>query len=274
MINDTDEIPVSFECRGELLQGIMHTHVAATHGVVIVVGGPQTRHGSHRSFVQLARELVKNRINVLRFDYRGAGDSSGNVQAFTQTAEDIASAVDFFRHQFPNIIHLSLWGLCDAASAIAMYLQQPATVKVQQVTLVNPWVKSTAIEAKTYIKFYYVQRLLSFSFWKKFLSGGVNVKQSASDLAKFQQNARGDSEQHFVQMMLSGLLNFSGNIDVILSENDLTAQEFSQLIETSSGWKKLKFHSICQIKEANHTFASPTWKKQLVNLSKHAIISS
>eukprot|EP00487_Bulimina_marginata_P004583 TRINITY_DN21221_c0_g1_i1.p1 TRINITY_DN21221_c0_g1~~TRINITY_DN21221_c0_g1_i1.p1 ORF type:complete len:104 (-),score=8.73 TRINITY_DN21221_c0_g1_i1:127-438(-) len=37
---------------------------AAKQGVVIVVGGPQTRVGSHRLFVSLARELSKQGIAV------------------------------------------------------------------------------------------------------------------------------------------------------------------------------------------------------------------
>lgn len=269
----SEELAVSFECKGELLQGIMHCHPAAKHGVIIVVGGPQTRHGSHRSFVQLARELNKKQINVLRFDYRGAGDSSGIIQPFTETVNDIASAVVFFKEMYPDIEYLSLWGLCDAASAIAMYLEH-APNKISQVTLVNPWVKSRAIEAKTYIKFYYVQRLLSLSFWKKLFLGRVNVKQSAADIAQFQQNAQQTSTNNFVDSMYSGLRGFKGNIDIILSENDLTAQEFSQLIQSNASWKKLDFHSLVLVKEANHTLASPNWKNQLANLSINAIISS
>ena len=49
------------ECEGDRLLGIVSEAAPdkdAPIGVVIVVGGPQYRAGSHRQFVQLARELA------------------------------------------------------------------------------------------------------------------------------------------------------------------------------------------------------------------------
>ena len=57
-----------------------HTDPAACagpRGVLIVTGGPQYRAGSHRQFVLLARFLAARGMAVLRFDYRGMGDSEG-----------------------------------------------------------------------------------------------------------------------------------------------------------------------------------------------------
>ena len=42
--------------------------------VLVVVGGPQVRAGSHRHFVQLARHLATHGHAVMRFDVRGMGD--------------------------------------------------------------------------------------------------------------------------------------------------------------------------------------------------------
>jgi len=50
---------------------------AADTGVLIVVGGPQYRVGSHRQFVMLARFLADHGVPCMRFDYRGMGDVSG-----------------------------------------------------------------------------------------------------------------------------------------------------------------------------------------------------
>lgn len=50
---------------------------SASTGVVIIVGGPQYRAGSHRQFVLLARALATAGYPVLRFDYSGMGDSDG-----------------------------------------------------------------------------------------------------------------------------------------------------------------------------------------------------
>ena len=55
-----------------------------TTGVLLIVGGPQYRVGSHRQFVQLARSLAQLDIPVLRFDYSGMGDSAGDKKSFEQ----------------------------------------------------------------------------------------------------------------------------------------------------------------------------------------------
>ncbi|MEO7385660.1 MAG: hydrolase 1, exosortase A system-associated, partial [Gammaproteobacteria bacterium] len=79
----TSERVVTFTCEGDTLIGILHEAlVPATRGVLIVVGGPQYRIGSHRQFVLLARDLARQGIPILRFDYRGMGDSDGRFRGF------------------------------------------------------------------------------------------------------------------------------------------------------------------------------------------------
>jgi alpha/beta superfamily hydrolase len=48
--------------------------------VLVIVGGPQYRAGSHRQFTLLARSLAEQGFAVLRFDYRGMGDSTGAMR--------------------------------------------------------------------------------------------------------------------------------------------------------------------------------------------------
>ncbi|AAZ28298.1 hypothetical protein [Colwellia psychrerythraea] len=92
-----NEQGVIFNSNGKQLVGIEHLpepiHQGQTNkGVIIVVGGPQTRVGSHRLFVHLARALAKQRIVVFCFDYSGAGDSEGTVSTFTDIQDDIEAA--------------------------------------------------------------------------------------------------------------------------------------------------------------------------------------
>ena len=63
------EQPLLIECAGEQLVGIISrppVAAPAALGVVIVVGGPQYRAGSHRMFVELARALATAGHAVLR----------------------------------------------------------------------------------------------------------------------------------------------------------------------------------------------------------------
>ena len=66
------ESVLSFVCEGEPLVGILAEPdgTPAEVGVVIIVGGPQYRAGSHRQFTLLARHLAARGFAVLRFDYR------------------------------------------------------------------------------------------------------------------------------------------------------------------------------------------------------------
>ena len=77
------ETPQFIPCGGERMLGILALPaVPADIGIVLVVGGPQTRVGSHRQFVLLSRCLAAAGYAVLRFDYRGMGDSSGEQRGF------------------------------------------------------------------------------------------------------------------------------------------------------------------------------------------------
>ena len=67
-----EERALSLRCNDSWMYGILSLpEQAASRGVLIVVGGPQYRVGSHRQFTLLARHLASLRIPVLRFDCRG-----------------------------------------------------------------------------------------------------------------------------------------------------------------------------------------------------------
>ena len=105
-----------FRCGADELVGVLASpERAAARGVLIVVGGPQYRAGSHRQFTLLARELAAGQIASFRFDYRGMGDSSGAARSFERAGEDIACAIDRFLERAPQVKEVVIWGLCDAA---------------------------------------------------------------------------------------------------------------------------------------------------------------
>ncbi len=124
----TSEKPITFECGSDTLLGILHSPTCpeSTIGVLVVVGGPQYRVGSHRQFVLMARALAESGFSVLRFDYRGMGDSEGSTRTFKDVGPDIAAAIDVLLREQPLLTGVVLWGLCDAASACLMYCKGPA----------------------------------------------------------------------------------------------------------------------------------------------------
>jgi exosortase A-associated hydrolase 1 len=270
------EEPVMLHCKDAQLVGILHrTRRPANTGVVIVVGGPQYRVGSHRQFVLLARELARNGIPVLRFDYRGLGDSEGDTGSFEDIDADIASGIDAFRILQPEVQRVVLWGLCDAASAAMLYASRDP--RVAGLVLLNPWIRSKASEAKAYLRHYYISHLRDPGFWRRAISGRVPVFNAAKSLIdnltlalRPQIHAIGTESngkaRPFPERMLSGLQAFKGRVLLIMSGNDLTAAEFKDVTSASRRWRKVLARPTVtrrELMEANHTFSSEAWRNQV-----------
>jgi uncharacterized protein len=234
--------------------------------VVIVVGGPQYRIGSHRQFIQLARFLANNGITCLRFDSRGMGDSSGDKQPFDDINLDINVAINALQNEVSSIKRVVLWGLCDAASASLMYASHDQ--RICGLVLLNPWLENDQAMVKTMIKHYYFQRLLSKSFWRKLFKGKVNLIASANDTKNLVKDSlsKGDIDNSSYQMrMLSALNQFTGEICLITSGRDLTAQEFLSQVRGNAAWHKLlePFVIHHHFPMADHTFSTLEYKQQV-----------
>jgi exosortase A-associated hydrolase 1 len=271
------ESAINFDINQQPSMGILHRPESAhSTAVLIVVGGPQYRVGSHRQFVQLSRFLASQNIISFRFDARGMGDASGSKQSFEHLDDDIKAATDSLFSECPEITNLVIWGLCDAASAALLYAHQDS--RISGLILLNPWLRNEQAMAKTMVKFYYVQRLLSKSFWKKLLSGKVNVTGSLSEaktMVGSTLNAGEQNEIGYQQRMLAGAECFNGHVCLILSGNDLTAREFSEQTKADKKWRNVVRNKWLEHKldEADHTFSSITFKKQVEKITIEFVLS-
>jgi exosortase A-associated hydrolase 1 len=261
------ETPISIEIDGLPCAGILHGVASpATTGVVVVVGGPQYRVGSHRQFVLLARALATAGTPVLRFDYRGLGDSPGEARDFTAIDLDIRAAIDtLVAHT--GVQRVVLWGLCDAASAALMVA--PLDARISGLVLLNPWVHTEAAEAQVRLKHYYLQRLFSRALWRKLLrfefDWGDSLKSLLGYLASATAKSGADAAQtgHFIERMRRGWAAFTQPVLLILSGDDFTAAEFRQLAERDPQWREMlssKPLETVDLAEANHTFARAQWR--------------
>lgn len=88
--------PSFFGPPGAQLLGIHHPPRAASrgHGVVLCSPAPQETARTHWAFRKLADHLSRAGFDVLRFDYRGTGDSAGDLDDTTPAlwVEDIQRA--------------------------------------------------------------------------------------------------------------------------------------------------------------------------------------
>lgn len=280
---------VEFECGDNKLHGVIskpkHTFDRA---VIIVVGGPQFRVGSHRQFVLLARYLASKGVLVLRFDYTGMGYSYGVPKQFFEVDSDIKSAIDYVEAEYPDLKDINLWGLCDAASAISFMAYTDS--RIDGMVLLNPWVRSDASHTEAILKDYYKDRFLSVEVWKEFLSAPhkkigsvlsfifVLAVVSMNKVTSLFTNKAPEIEEipiqerndNLAEAVLTGMTRFKGKICLVLSENDLVADEFKREFDTN-GWMsntenaaKITIHSV---PEADHTFSSAEWRNYAADLT-------
>lgn len=274
---------ININTENSALSAILHTSGLSSGtesidiGVLILVGGPQYRVGSHRQFVKLSRALAAKGINSMRLDTSGMGDSNGKANPFYQQSADIELAIDHFFMICPQLKQLVLWGLCDAASAILIKLNRPDS-RISGVVLLNPWVRQAQSHAQTMLKHYYLKRFMSVQFWHKLFKGGLKLTDSLASLLNTLKISRQNkktrlptqnstmqlTEYTYVAAMLKGWQSFSGKVLVITSGNDLTAQEFIELCAADQNWQQCLKHSArVHLPEANHTFASAVWRHKV-----------
>jgi exosortase A-associated hydrolase 1 len=283
-----EETPFFFRCEGEDLLGIVSGPAErATTGVLVVVGGPQYRVGSHRQFVHLARHLASSGVACVRFDYRGMGDGTGATRTFEQVDADLRAAMDAFVARCPELKGVVLWGLCDGASAACFYAASDP--RVTGVVLVNPWVRTELSEARTYLRHYYFQRLLGREFWQKLFAGGIDFRATAESFLGAvrrafgaRPEAAGDGTQRaedprlpLPERMAEGLRRFGGRILVVLSGNDFTAKEFRQVCSETTSWPRALDGSDMELLgEADHTFSAGVWKTRVAEITAQWVRAS
>jgi exosortase A-associated hydrolase 1 len=267
-----EERALAFPCHGDWLYGILSVPAASCQrGVLVVVGGPQYRVGSHRQFALLARALAQNGIAAMRFDYRGMGDSEGEARSFEAVEDDLRAAIDAFMNAVPGMREVVLWGLCDAASAVTMYAARDA--RVSGLVLLNPWVRTVDSIARTTLRHYYRDRLRDPVFWRQVVRGQLDYARSFKSMYKLVRAAFGatgaapaDTQISLPDRMHAGMRDFGGPVLVIIGSADLTGREFCDLAGATPKWKRLlDAPRVTQyrIEKADHTFSRRVWRDQV-----------
>lgn len=255
---------VVFGAAGDLQVGIVTrpgTVASSDTGVVIVVGGPQYRVGSHRQFVMLARALAVQGHAVLRFDVRGMGDSAGEPRGFEALHDDIAAAVNLLQERCPTVHRFVLWGLCDGASAALLYLERTLDPRIAGIVLANPWVRSSHIQARAQVKSYYRSRLRQREFWAKLVNGEIAMR-SLSGFVRALALSIGAAPRaqvsSFQQRMLDAWDRFDRPTLLLLSGRDHTAREFIEQVGTDERWRACAARPWVErvdLPDADHTFS-------------------
>jgi len=96
---------VVFENAGQKIFGVVHMPTKATEdspcpAVLIVHGYGGNKCGKNRLYVRIANQLARAGIAVLRFDFRGSGDSDGEFHDMTLDTElsDFHCALNYLKN--------------------------------------------------------------------------------------------------------------------------------------------------------------------------------
>ncbi|PIM51186.1 hydrolase 1, exosortase A system-associated [Roseateles chitinivorans] len=279
------------DCEGAALVGLLSEPAAASMadmppadtGVLLIVGGPQYRVGSHRQFTLLGRALAATGLPCLRLDHRGMGDAEGEQRGFDQLDADIAAALDAWQRERPALRRVVLWGLCDAASAALLYVHRRRDARIAGLCLANPWVRTEASLARTQVRHYYLDRLRQPAFWRKLLSGRVGLGAVRELLGKLAQgraapagtatpaDAAAADRRHYTEQMADGLRAFGGPVLLILSGDDYVAKEFlDRCRDGGPAWRGLLGRPGLRredLPDADHTFSTAAWRAQVERLT-------
>ncbi len=242
--------PLTFSCEGAALAATLDDP-GGRIGLLLVTGGAQTRIGSHRMYERLAGSLAESGVCCLRFDRRGVGDSEGEDGGFRGSAADIAAAVAAFRAESPSLGKLYGFGLCDGASAIALFGDQAG---LDGLVLVNPWLVEAEADAPppAAIRSHYRRRLLSLDGWKKILSGSVDYRKLLRGIAKI---ARPAAEASLAAEIAEALARHRLPAHLLLATGDATA------VAAAAEVKAARFDGLIgattKLETDSHTFARP-----------------
>ena len=256
---------LTFACDGHALAAALDgAEAESATGLLLVTGGSQTRFGSHRMSEGLTKALAELGLSCLRFDRRGVGDSEGEDPGFLGSAPDIAAAAAAFRKARPPLRRLYGFGLCDGATALALFGAQAG---LDGLVLVNPWLveADSGEPPPAAIRRHYRDRLLSLDGWKRLLSGGVDYRKLLRGILKSGQTAPSTLAQQVAEALRRDRLP----VETILAAGDATA------IAAEAEMKSPAFKGLAigfqSVETDSHTFARPGDEERLKNAVLEAV---
>jgi alpha-beta hydrolase superfamily lysophospholipase len=103
--DDTSEQAGYFEVPGAHLYTVLHRAENPVARVLLIGPFASERHHSYGPWVQWARYLAQRRVEVLRYDYRGIGESSGVFEqlSFGNWTEDVQLLATWLKARSPGL---------------------------------------------------------------------------------------------------------------------------------------------------------------------------
>jgi len=246
------EIPVTFLSDNQALLGVLHVpERTPAPGVVMCHGFTGHKAETHRLFVNTARDFCRHGLAVLRFDFRGSGDSAGEFQEMTISREiaDAKAALDF----------ISLRGEVDPARLGVLGLSMGGCVAAC-LSGRDPRVKALVLWAATAHPGRIFERLLP-----QFEEGRQVLDMNGWGIGRqFLEDAR-------TLHPLGEIRNYRGPALVVHGTQD----ESVPPSDAEDYHKALLPHSELHFVQASdHVFSSFTWKEEVITRSREFLVEA
>ena len=255
---------IAFPCGDATLAGSLD-EAPGTTGLLLVIGGSQTRIGSHRMYERLSKALAEKGYACFRYDRRGVGDSEGTDPGFKGSGPDLKAAADAFRREVPALTQVIGFGLCDGATALALYGDEAG---LDGLILANPWLVEAedGAPAPAAIRAHYRKRLLSGSGLKRLFTGAVNFRKLGGGLRTLFSRRTPESLSNDVAL---ALLRHRLPAEMILCTGDNTAIAADAEVRN---WTHPDLIRATQLIETDsHTFARSGDDAMLVTMVETAL---
>jgi exosortase A-associated hydrolase 1 len=256
---------IAFPCGGATLAGSVDVGEGAAQGVLLVIGGSQTRIGSHRMYERLAKALADKGYACFRYDRRGVGDSEGVDPGFRGSGPDLKAAAAAFRKEVPSLTRITGFGLCDGATALALYGDEAG---LDGLILANPWLVEAeeGAPAPAAIRAHYRKRLLSWSGLKRLFTGAVNFRKLGGGLRSLFSRRKPESLSNDVAQALfrhrlpAEMILCTGDNTAIAADAEVRVWPYQGLIRATQ-----------MIETDSHTFARPGDDAMLLTMVETAL---
>jgi len=265
----SQERPVRFQCNGRWVHGVLSLPkdpARPTTGLVTLHGWSGTRIGPHALFVSLARRAAEAGIACLRFDFRGRGDSEGEIAEATRATmiEDAVAAARFLREE--GCERVILVGLCagsQVAIGAATQGADPDGLILWSAPVSEQAEEERAVAAKRrHFLREYARKLFRPQTWRKLIGGKLQFGKIARVLSGKAGIAATDDRAVDLQAA-ARLKEFRGPIFFVYGTHDPIAPvalPYYQRI-LASGQAEV---SVTQIEGANHSFYGTAWREEVL----------
>ena len=276
---DFTEAPVALPCGREQIRGVLHRPTSASpkEAFLFLGGWSGDRQGPHRLFLDMARRLACQGALCLRLDYRGRGESDGEIATagIGTMIDDADAAVVWLKEQLPSGTPLTLIAICSGCKvAIGTATRHPA---IGRLVLWSAEVMGSLRAPGTNLRKTlgalraYAKKLLLRQTWQKLFTGRVQTSMVGKALARHE--TRSADEARAEDRLLEAFSRYKGSIRFIYGGSDPDAATAAAAYRRYCRRHRIGF-VLDVIPHAGHSYYGAGWRNELMERTLAWLASS